>query len=391
MASSLFEALMANQYTPQESPFGIGAGAIASAAPALYNPYASTGSNAMYGVGAGLLAGLLGGLAKRQARQENADLYKQAFALRSAKPEEVSAIIGENPRLAPFGIALQEQRDQRAAEIADLQLKSNIELNKDLELERLKGTNAANLEQNKQLGEYGLIKGPDGKVSPLVEALGVPKGEDDSLPLPLKEQRAYEQEATKILTTGAQANKALEMNKAAENIYNSLQQDNPLAASTAIFEFAKLQDPTGTVREGDELRVSDPGGPLGQLARLHNEIMQKGKLTPDAKVAMATLVPQLQASTFAGYNQLKDNYVAQAKRYKANPGNIQFIKPYVWPSAEDVQNKTIAGGLLTKEQFKEELLKGKVPLPPGAKALPKGDQEQLRKGVPTSNFGVPFG
>jgi hypothetical protein len=137
-----------------------------------------------------------------------------------------------------------------------------------------------------------------------------------------------EQEYTDKLLTGDQGKKALEINKAARNIFEALKKENPLAASTAIFEFAKLQDQAGVVREADEMRVSDPGGPLGRLAQIHNEILAKGKLTPEAKAAMRELVPIMQESTFSQYNQLRDSYLEAAKDYGANPDRIKYVRPF---------------------------------------------------------------
>lgn len=136
-----------------------------------------------------------------------------------------------------------------------------------------------------------------------------------------------EQSYTDKLLTGAEPQRVMAMNRAATNILEAIKKDNPLAASTAIFEYAKLQDPAGTVREADEMRVSDPGGPLGQLAQFHNQITGEGKLTPDAKKAMRELVPILQDSTFSQYNQMKDSYLDAAKGYGADPNRIKYLKP----------------------------------------------------------------
>ncbi len=113
--SPLFAALQQAQYTPDENPFGVGAQAIAQASPMLYNPYASTGSNAAYTVGAGLLSGLLGGLAKRESASKNADLFAALNSMRGAAPEEMTGIIQQNPRLSNIGLMMmQDQMDKQA-------------------------------------------------------------------------------------------------------------------------------------------------------------------------------------------------------------------------------------------------------------------------------------
>lgn len=142
-----------------------------------------------------------------------------------------------------------------------------------------------------------------------------------------KDMADIERKYTETLLTGTAAKEAMNINRAATNILEAVKKDNPLAASTAIFEFAKLQDPTGTVREGDELRVSDPGGPLGQLARTFNEIQQKGKLTAEGKKAMRELVPLLQKNTFQQYDQIKGGMLEAAKQYGADPSRIKYVQP----------------------------------------------------------------
>lgn len=136
-----------------------------------------------------------------------------------------------------------------------------------------------------------------------------------------------ERKYTETLLTGTAAKEAMNINRASTNILEAIKKDNPLAAATAIFEFAKLQDPAGTVREADEMRVSDPGGPLGQLARTFNEIQSKGKLTAEAKRSMRELVPLLQKNTFDQYDQIKGGFLDAATQYGADPSRIQYVKP----------------------------------------------------------------
>lgn len=112
--SPLLAALQGAQYTPDESPLGIGAMALGQAAPMLYNPYASTGKNAAYTIGAGLLSGILGGLAKREANTKNAELFSAMNAMRSS-PNDIEGIVQSNPRLANVGLMMmQDQMDKQA-------------------------------------------------------------------------------------------------------------------------------------------------------------------------------------------------------------------------------------------------------------------------------------
>lgn len=112
--SPLLAALQGAQYTADESPMGIGAMTLAQAAPMLYNPYASTGKNAAYTIGAGLLSGILGGLAKRDANTKNAELFSAMNAMRNS-PGDIEGIVQSNPRLANVGLMMmQDQMDKEA-------------------------------------------------------------------------------------------------------------------------------------------------------------------------------------------------------------------------------------------------------------------------------------
>lgn len=180
-----------------------------------------------------------------------------------------------------------------------------------------------------------------------------------------------EQSYTDKLLTGAEPQRVMAMNRAATNILDAIKKDNPLAASTAIFEYAKLQDPAGTVREADEMRVSDPGGPLGILAQIHNQITGEGKLTSDAKKSMRELVPILQENTFTQYNQLRDSYLEAAKEYGADPARIKYLKPadlsgYLTESSSGIPNEAAIKGRLSLILQKAE---SGAPLSEGEKAF----------------------
>lgn len=115
--SKLLEALMAAQYQPEQDPFGIAGTAIAAGAPGLYNPYASTGRNAIYTGGAALLAGLLGGIAANRTEQRNAELVSQMRGLMRGTPEQREEAVKNNPRLASVVTALQGDEIQREREL----------------------------------------------------------------------------------------------------------------------------------------------------------------------------------------------------------------------------------------------------------------------------------
>ena len=160
MSSELLKALMDSQYGATENPYGIGSIAIGKAAPALYNPYGSTGSNFAYTIGAGLLSGILGGLAKREAANNNAELFKTANLLRTTSPEARSALVEENPRIASYAMQLQEEEAQQKAAMDQYRAQKSFE--NDLAMKQA-GYGA----QAKALADQGYLLSPEGSVQPV--------------------------------------------------------------------------------------------------------------------------------------------------------------------------------------------------------------------------------
>lgn len=105
--------LTSNQFSANEDPFGLAASAIAQSAPALYNPYASTGSNVGVALGSALLAGLLGGIANNRTESRNDEFFKLGTQLYDMTPSERASLLESNPdyrrRLSPLAEALQER------------------------------------------------------------------------------------------------------------------------------------------------------------------------------------------------------------------------------------------------------------------------------------------
>jgi hypothetical protein len=357
---TLLKALQGATYSPTESMYGIGAQTIASGIPLLTNPYDSPSQNFGTTVGAGLLAGLLGGYAKVDAAQENAQIMPLMGQIMQADPAERMAIAAGNPRLSPLVQALAyddysrktKMDDAVKTKVAEFKALSPLEQQQLIDQKIIDtGFDQGQVPTDKGLipvSDLGLKSPQEIKLQELRDAEQAKIDIEDArfgqtVPkLPPRELGILEQKYTEDLTKGPQATKVLEMNKAALNISDALKKNSPLAASTAIFEYAKLQDAIGTVREGDEMRVSDPGGPLGQLARLHNVIMQEGKLTASSKRAMAELIPILQKNSFSQYAQVADNYKKSLKGFGGDPSRLQVIEPAQIPVYESTEDLSAA-------------------------------------------------
>lgn len=152
----LLAALLGAQVSPRENLYGIGAEAIGTVTPNLYSPYASPGRNLASVAGAGLLAGLLGYQARREAEAESRALMPRVTELLGAQsPEAIGQLAGAEgfpSRLMPLAqqmmlsqySAQQEAAAKRAAQMAELEGKATFELGPI-------GTALANREQAAQL------------------------------------------------------------------------------------------------------------------------------------------------------------------------------------------------------------------------------------------------
>lgn len=136
----LLAALLGANVKPEQTMYGIGGQAIAGLTPQLYSPYASPSRNLASIAGAGLLAGLMGYAAKREAEAENRALAPQLSAILSAKtPEELSTLAGAEgfpSRLMPLAQQMmlsqytsrQDAAAKRAAQLAELEAAGQFEL-----------------------------------------------------------------------------------------------------------------------------------------------------------------------------------------------------------------------------------------------------------------------
>jgi len=117
----LLAALLGAQVRPQETPFGVGAEAIGAIAPNLYNPYASTGRNLGAIAGAGLLAGLMGYQARREAEAETRALMPRVSELLAASsPEAIGQLAGAEgfpSQLNNLAVQLMQQRMQQQGDL----------------------------------------------------------------------------------------------------------------------------------------------------------------------------------------------------------------------------------------------------------------------------------
>lgn len=136
---------------PSQNPFVMAGMGVSQLAPAMHNPYASTGRNFATSAGAGLASALLAGLGARQTDTRNAAAMEQALALQDATDDPTRrALVEQNPKLAPLyaQLAQTEKKAEQARlaeeakaqrQMEDYQAKQLFNLSLLPEKERIKG------------------------------------------------------------------------------------------------------------------------------------------------------------------------------------------------------------------------------------------------------------
>jgi hypothetical protein len=354
--TTLLQALQYGMYTPTESPYGMAAQSIAGGMPGLYNPYASGGENLGVTIGAGLLAGLLAGGARRDAAAQNAELMPMMQQIMTAAPEDRAGIAAGNPRLSPLVQALafddysqgREIQKQRAIKSMDVEFAPQIETAKlrasqplELGQRAREGVIDAGLEQGVMIKDGTMVPFADlGLRSPeqveidkqrsmvpieVDKAIQLEDAKRGANKLSPKDLAELEIDYTTKLASGSLAQSVLEVEARGRQVMDAITKRDPLNAASAIYGMAKVLDPSGVVRKEDGTIVADPGGPAGQLASLHNQILQKGQLTDQTIAAMNELVPKLVGFQLDIYDKQATAMMDAARRQGANPANIGRI------------------------------------------------------------------
>lgn len=108
MADTLTQALTGLNVAPSETPWGIGAMSLAQSSPLLMNPYSSWQQNLAVGLGANLVAGLLGYQAKQSAMEQNLALQPYITqALKAPNMESLDTILAQEDAAPLRGLGAQ--------------------------------------------------------------------------------------------------------------------------------------------------------------------------------------------------------------------------------------------------------------------------------------------
>lgn len=351
---TLLKALQGAVYSPLESNYGIGAQTIASSLPALQNPYDSPLKNLGTTVGSGLFAGLLTGMARRDAAQENQRLIPLTSQIMAAEtPEERMSLAAGEPRVMSLVQALGMQDYESDQKARDARRQKEIEYEYAPKIETAKFKAKAPLERNQAIDnklidsgfEQGLALDPEkNKFIPLknlglqnpqefereqlvadkiaednaLRGLDSPNAPDYKM---LQDKIATERQLETDFQNRAKTLKYKEQGlKALEQAYNDTE-------GTSDFELirraAQMVEPGLAVRRDDEQSLENAASALGMAsAKLENAFYGKSKLEAGVREGMLRIAQRSYDSELADYNLNRESFLNRAKEYNLNEKSI---------------------------------------------------------------------
>lgn len=339
--NTLATALGGLRVTGAENPWGMGLMTLNQAAPALYNPYGSTGSNFGIAIGQGLLSALLGYQAKRQAVEESIqanDLATQllnktavdrsAFLKSLAEQDTPTNVMSRLTELNP--IILQNEIATKADQAA-----ARKKLEQEIGLEYVKQT--GNLPSGFESLQPLAVTAPTTiPTSPAMSGLN-PKqqrevqqkvAEQEIVQGPQRRQEAIDKERQALTKQGENATQIA-------NMYNSIEElmsQDSIAADNEIARLGtKIGDPTSIVSPSEaKARISV----LPVIQQYAQELQQvasgKSRLTDDAR---ADLLKAFKVYVDAS----KSSYASQAELAK----NRLIANKHIEPTDTQINTKVL--------------------------------------------------
>jgi len=334
--NSLLQALLGVNVTPQETLFGQGAQTIGTMMPSVYSPYVSPGRNLASIAGAGLLAGLMGYAAKREAEAENRALAPQLSSILAAQtPEELNTLAGAEgfpSRLMPLAQQMMLQRltqQQTAAEKA-------AEREAALQEVAIKGLS----DIGAKYGIPGVAEELAKKAGITLPTLGIGDAAEQML-TPEEKQRRKEKEAeTKqrqfgdIQTQKQQLRQDPSIQKYSEllTIKNQLERligiNNKAAADTVKKLFTKALDPSSTITLPEFQLNNQMQSAIEQWSSYFDaKLKGESDLTEETKREMLDVVNRIMQVSGERYNETVNTTIRGVKEFGYDWKPSQ-IRPY---------------------------------------------------------------
>lgn len=310
----LLDSLNSAFYTPQEDPFGIGASVIGASAPGLTSPYQSSGKNIGTAVGAALLAGLLGGYAKKRTNEANQGLLRQAIDAMHGGAGSYEKLSSE-PRLAEFASALKaseyeselKNKQERQSKINDLLASSGQVIGDDGA--PIQVIDPAKIERNKsRASEAGKIEGQ-------TDARGYN---------PIKEE---ETDKLRKDFSALPEVKAYSLVEKASGIINKALADPSAVTDEELVRYAILLiEPGMAVREGEQAAIANSQSiPKAWKGSLAKSLSGKSRLGTEAREGLKQLAKRAFEGHKNQYDRTLSFYQGEAARKGLDPSRVSYI------------------------------------------------------------------
>lgn len=307
--NSLASALGGLRITGAENPWGMGLMTLNQAAPALYNPYGSTGSNFGIAIGQGLLSALLGYQAKKQAVEESIQatnlasqllktpMTQQASFLNALKTQDVPTnVMGRIADLAPI-VMQNELASQAAAKVKEQDFNQAL---------MLKGI------------EQGLI--PTGKESLFG---GTDSGGDGFLTKTKADE--YDKLRTQFNNLPEVKNYSLVKN-AATVVGQAVRDPSAVATQELVRRAVQLIEPGMAVREGEQAAIaSSQSIPDQWKGALQKAVNGTGGLEKDVREGILRIAQRSYEANASTYNDTQTFYQNLARERRLGDRPISYL------------------------------------------------------------------
>lgn len=319
MTNTLAQSLSGLNVAPGDTPWGIGAMTLAQSSPLLLNPYSSWQKNLAIGLGANLIAGLLGYQARQSAMQQNLALQPYITqALKAPTMESLDQILAQEDAapLRSLGAQLkinllenQAAAEKRKQDLRDALLVAGIKegyIPKSLEGEF--GTTGLDAEglTPRQRQELNLFEKKEQRKT--------------EIELPEKQrQRAWEQDKVSIDFAQQFSQKQVVKDYEKLSRFNATIRElarNPTRANidTMITFAKKAQDPDSAVTLGEYTQTADQQSAADKYKQiLANLASSNPRLSSQAIAEMVQASDVVTQMVGQAYNKQIDNALTQAK------------------------------------------------------------------------------
>lgn len=324
MSDGLLSAIMDSRYSAKENPWGIAAQSLAANTGRIVNPYGSTGSNAASTIGAALLAGLLGGVARYQTQEDNARIQPMIEQMMTAAPEQRAELIKQDPQLSGLAAALAANQMQQQQALA--QKRQEIELSNKGEISKFQ--ELAPLQRQAKVEDVRALQ-------PLeVDTAAKKAGAEASARARVEDNRnrgnTEIDKTVDALRKEFQGKKEVDdfrvVERTAKAMANTLK-DKGAATDLELTRYSiLLLEPGMAVREGEQAAVLKSAAiPDQWKAQISKALSGTSALDGEVREGLKRLAGRAYNETAAQYERQRQFYTGEAKGRGLDPSRVDVI------------------------------------------------------------------